>query len=146
MNTTILDSIKSARITTADILLKLNYIEAAFVPLVSQFSESVDINPFGGSVWINLSTREDLIVALKLAPQWTKASGGSALEYNAIVDEVEYKIRAVDEALPPTCRVVEEEYEEPARAAYKSTRKVVKCNSVAADLLSPARSLVEITK
>lgn len=95
--------------------------------IVSQLSPSCDLNPYGGTFWFTVSNREDVQVLMQIAPRWSKSTHDSGIDYDARVDGVYYKIRTVDAALPPTCKLVEREVEIPAEPAKIVKRMVVEC-------------------
>lgn len=88
-------------------------------------SDDVTFNAFGGSMWISLKSRADLEILFRLAERWDKKDDADCIRYSATVMDVEFVIRAYDNALPPTCRVVEEQIAIPARM---ETRKRIVCN------------------
>lgn len=93
-------------------------------------SNEVDLNPYGGTFWFTVKTREDLQILLQLAPKWSKQAWGGGIDYNAEEGGVSYKIQTTDGALSPTCRLVEKEIEvpeQPAVPAHKEKRMVVEC-------------------
>src|SRR5580692_3614431 len=88
-----------------------------------ELSDEVYINPGGGSCWIDVRNREDLQTALTICEGvWTKETAGSEIHYDNQRDGISYRIKATDDALPATCKLVEEEYIEPARPAYTAKR------------------------
>jgi hypothetical protein len=100
------------------------------VPVMDSLSESCDFNPYGGSMWFTCNNREDVVHLLTLAPQWKKENVGTGIAYTATVEGVDYRITAIDDALPPTCRVVEKTVLVPEQviAAHTEVQKVVECN------------------
>lgn len=88
---------------------------------------------FSPCVYISITvhTREDLAVLMTLAPTWSKTPNAAGIIYCATVEGEEVQIHAQDEALPGTCKLVEEEYEVPAveaKPAHTATRMVLKCD------------------
>lgn len=86
-----------------------NHIVAAkesFEPLLDKLSDTVAFNLAGGTVWVMLSTREDLAVVLQLAQKWDKSTSGKIMIYTAEVNGGGYSVRATDAAIPPTCKLV----------------------------------------
>lgn len=101
---------------------------------MTDLSKTVDFAP-SGLFWVTVNTREDLARLMKLAPQWKKKYGTSEIEYVADVDGVEVTIKAQNEALPATCKLVQETVEVAAemvpaqlRPAYTTTRYKIVCN------------------
>jgi hypothetical protein len=102
-----------------------------------EFDEAVHCNPMGGSCWIYVYNRDDLKTALSLAKggqTWRKSIESGSIRYISTIDSIDFSIFAHDAALPPTCKVVEEEYFIEAQPARIGKRSVVKCN----ETLSPA--------
>lgn len=94
-------------------------------------SESISISP-GAMMWIFTSDRKDVEALMTLAPKWTKTRDvdGTTISYSAVVAGHDVTIKASEGALPPTCKLVEEEYEvpaEPAKPARMAKRMVLKC-------------------
>jgi hypothetical protein len=103
---------------------------AALAKVAGELSPDVDFNPYGATFWFTVSKREDVQVLMKLAPGWTKNVWDGGIDYNATVDDVQFKIRTQDGALPPTCRLVEQDVEIPAKPAEPAKivkRMVVEC-------------------
>lgn len=104
---------------------------AALISMIApELSPDVQCNPYGGTFWFTVSKREDVQVLMKLAPRWAKNVWEGGIDYNANVDGVEFKIRTTDGALPPTCRLVEQDVEipaKPAEPARTEKRMVVEC-------------------
>lgn len=103
---------------------------AALAKVASELSPDVDFNPYGSTFWFTVSKREDVQVLMKLAPRWSKNVWEGGIDYNATVDGVEFKIRTQDGALPPTCRLVEQDVEIPAKPAEPAKivkRMVIEC-------------------
>lgn len=113
-------------------IVAINKGRSALAKVADQLSDSVELNPYGGTWWLTVYNREDVQVLMQLAPRWEKSVRDDGIDYNAIVDGVEYKIRTKDGALPPTCRVIEREVEipeQPAIPARKEMRSVVECTT-----------------
>lgn len=106
---------------------------AAHRGLLSQLGEDVTLNSSGSSLWFTVHTREDLSLLLTLAPQWTKETGlmdSASIDYTASLKDGDFygiRIHAFEGALPPTCKLVEVEVEEPARPARLVKKMVVQC-------------------
>jgi hypothetical protein len=98
--------------------------------IAPQVSDTVQFNPFGGTFWITVENREDVPELLRLAPIWKKSPHENGIDYDAIVDEVEFKIRTVSGALPPTCRLVEREEQVPEKIipAHTIKKMVLECD------------------
>jgi len=100
-------------------------------PLLPELSDTCSIWTGGNNVLINVYNREDLTVCMTLARQWKKTVSGSKILYYAdektAIDGPIY-MYASDSALPPTCKVVEEEEVRPAQPEERITRKVIKCD------------------
>ena len=106
----------------------LNLMETHFELL--QFSDTAHCSPGLDSCWIYVSNREDLMTALSISRGgiWQKETREDAIHYTATVDNIPYEIRATNDALPNTCKLVEEEYTVEAQPARQAKRFVVKCN------------------
>jgi len=92
-------------------------------------SDGCRCNPSGRNWWIDTSDRLDVVKLMTLASTgvlWTKKSEGKIVIYNTVrEDGVRIVIHAHDEALPPTCKVIQVEETVPAHTRMVS--KVV-CN------------------
>lgn len=87
------------------------------------------LNFYSGGCWIWCSTREQLIAALSVASgKWEKTPSSNGFEYRQTVDDVSVVVCSSGDALPATCRVVEEDIFVPATEA--TTRRVTRvvCN------------------
>ena len=101
--------------------------------LGDKLSDNVHFSP---CVYITVSAhnREDLAILMTLAPKWTKTVGLNGIDYTATVDGESVQINAAGDALPGTCKLVEEEYEIPAQPATEAKpattakRMVLKCS------------------
>jgi len=104
-----------------------------------QVSESCEFNPFSGSLWFTVRNRDDVQELLRLAPKWTKEKHESGIDYFATVRGVDLKIRTLDGALPPTCRLVEKVVEVPETVipAHTEKRMVVECSKLEAETDMP---------
>ena len=107
---------------------KINLLVCKQVIQQLTFSDPVQINAFGGSIWFDVYNREDLKTAMTLAPSWKKEYEGATIVYEATLHDLPIQLFAKDAALPDTCKLVEEQYIEPAREAQVRTRMVVKCD------------------
>lgn len=79
---------------------------------------------------VTVDNREDLALLMTLAPRWDKHAADNGVSYNAEVNGERFEIVAKSAAIPPTCRMVEEEFEIPAEEAKPSRvgkRMVLKC-------------------
>lgn len=129
-----------------------------FLPLVEgkQFSDSAGLCAYGNHLTVTVRTREDLAVALSLmSGPWKKSPYYNGLCYTNEVgryydaDYTVVQVYSEDAALPPTCKVIEEEVEEAATPARMVKRRRVVCNSGAADAseseaaVEPATEAVE---
>ncbi len=104
---------------------------AALAKVADKLSPDVDFNAYGGSFWFTVKNRDDVQTLMTLAPIWKKNAYEGGIDYNATIDGVEFKIRTVDGALPPTCRLVEQDVVVPARPAEPERiekRMVVECS------------------
>ena len=129
MNTSIALYLSNHRKYHADAILAIDAMQERFKAIAEGLSETAQLNATGGSMWLTLDNRDDMKVALTLAPVWSKSKGidEQEIDYDATVDNVPIKIRAVSGALPASCKLVEEEYEIPASEARIGKRMVLKC-------------------
>lgn len=137
------DSVMGSKINTAAEYAKINVERVAkggerVARILAQLSDSCDLNPYGGTFWFTVSNREDVQVLMQIAPRWAKSTHDAGIDYDAEVDGVSYKIRTVDAALPPTCKLVEREVEIPAVPAQIVKRLVVECAKPEAETAEPA--------
>jgi hypothetical protein len=100
-----------------------------------EVTDTVNISPYGGSMWVSVYNREDLQFFLQIAPQWSKKNETDCIAYEAEVHGVAFKIRAYEAALPATCVTIEEEVIIPAQPERKEMRKVVKCTQPAVPVI-----------
>ncbi len=111
-------------------LIKQTFTLAALrtklIALESQLSDTVDVNLYGTSYWFTVTSREDLVVLLTLAPTWKKSNGSLGIDYNAEVDGAQIFVKTRDEALPPTCRVVKKTITVPE---HTEERSFVECDN-----------------
>ncbi len=94
-----------------------------------RLSESAQFNP-GYFFQAVVDNRDDLSLLMTLAPKWSKSPCAEGISYDANVDGDRFQIVAKAAAIPPTCRMVEEEYEIPAveaQPARVGKRMVLKC-------------------
>lgn len=97
--------------------------------LGNQLNETANLAP-GSMFWVFVDNRTDVEALMSLAPRWSKSPDGEGIDYKENVDGHELTIKARTNALPPTCKLVEEEYEvpaEPAKPARTAKRMVLKC-------------------
>lgn len=110
-----------------------NIEQAMKLCLGREFSNSVQISPYGGSLWITVNNREDLMAALSISngEQWRKDSSDAAITYHW--DNVGYpvSIYAQNDAIPPTCKVIEVDEVIPAQPERIVKRKKIQCNEPA---------------
>jgi len=93
-------------------------------------SETVYISP-SSYITIAVYNRSDLLLLMQLAPRWDKESFPSGIYYKADVEGHAITIMAYSGALPPTCKMVEEEEilpAEPAKPERRVMKKVLKCD------------------
>lgn len=102
---------------------------AKIAHVLPELSASATINPLGGSIWFTVNNREDVRVLMQLAARWTKESSGSGIDYIGEKDGSYYRIQTIEGALPPTCRVVEEDVVIPAQPEKVVKKMVVKCSA-----------------
>ncbi len=103
-----------------------------------EFSDSIDFNFYGDDPWVIAKDRADVEKALSLAPAgklWTKESsdvnGPSILYKCEVIPGVRVHLFVLGDALPPTCKLVEEEVLIPAQPERKEMRRVLKCAGAA---------------
>jgi hypothetical protein len=103
---------------------------AQLAKIAGSLSDSVQLNSYGGTFWFTVSKREDVQTLMQLAPRWTKSARDDGIDYSAEVDGVAFRIQTTEGALPPTCRLVEQDVEIPAKPAEPAKmvkRLVVEC-------------------
>ena len=92
-------------------------------------SDSCRCNPSSRSWWIHTKDRADIVELMTLAPKgkvWRKEVSGAQITYFVQLDDgLTITLFAADDALPPTCQVVEVDEEVPATT--RKVRKIV-CN------------------
>ena len=92
-------------------------------------SDSCRCNPSGRSWWIHTKDRSDIVELMTLAPKgkvWRKEVSGAQITYSVQLDDgISITLFAADDALPPTCQVVEVDEDVPATT--RKVRKIV-CN------------------
>lgn len=92
-------------------------------------SDSCRCNPSSRSWWIYTKDRSDIVQLMTLAPKgkvWRKEVSGTQITYFVELDSgVSITLFAADDALPPTCQVIEVDEEVPATT--RKVRKIV-CN------------------
>ena len=102
-------------------------------PQLGDLSDTAQINAYGTcSLWVHVYNREDLEKAMALGvpgTMWTKKNCVDCLSYSQMLeDEVEMRIYVHDGALPPTCKVITEVVNHPAREAYTETIEKIVCD------------------
>ncbi len=100
-------------------------------PKLEPLSTSVSYNAVGGSaLWVFVNNREDLQVFLALVQSpWKKRVSDKQIIYsNTTENEIRIVVYASNNALPPTCRVIKEEVQVPAREAYTETVEKIICD------------------
>lgn len=101
--------------------------------LGERLSESVSLAP-SYYFQVTVDNRDDLSLFMTLAPKWNKTPCTEGISYDAMVDGERFQIIAKAAAIPPTCRMVEEEYVIPAEEAKPSRvgkRMVLRCEQAA---------------
>lgn len=135
-------------------ILRFNFCTVWLQKLGEQLTEGR--TSFSPSFYVQIDTtsREDLTVLLTMAPPgtiWRKEPGESSIRYRATIDGEPVTIVAKDSALPPTCKLVEEEYDipgEPAKPATEATpptkgkRIVLKCVTPELQAESPSAEVM----
>lgn len=114
--------------------------------LGDRLSDECRISP-GGSLWIYPKNRNDMAALMTLAPRWSKSHESDRITYYADVDGITIWLKAEGDALPGTCRLVEEEYEVPAepekiipaKPASKAKRMVLRCDNAPEPVTSVAQ-------
>lgn len=69
-----------------------------------------------GLFWIYPRSRSDVEILLSLAPRWSKHYRPDSIDYSALVDGIMVTLKTAGDALPSSCKLVEEEVEVPAEA------------------------------
>lgn len=97
---------------------------------LASLSDTASFNVFGSeSVWIYVQTREDLETAMSCVPGiWAKVPAGNRIRYTNTFGNFQLVIYAGDSALPPTCKVITETVQHPAREAYTETIERIVCD------------------
>lgn len=98
--------------------------------IIEGMPDTIDFNLYGGTFWFTCSKREDVQHLLQLAPRWEKSASETGIDYDAVVDGVSFKIRTIDGALPPTCKLVKKVVTIPATEERQVERMVVECAQV----------------
>lgn len=96
-------------------------------------SDSASLAP-GYYFQVTVDNREDLALFMTLAPLWNKSACTEGISYDSTVNGERFQIIAKAAAIPPTCRMVEEEYvipAVPAEPAKVGKRMVLKCEQTA---------------
>lgn len=109
--------------------------EAIFAGI--DLSDSVDFNFYGNDLWVIAKDRADVEKVLALAPagkHWRKDAlpegtyGEGAIRYRCTLENgVDIQLHVMGDALPPTCRIVEELVTIPAQPERQEVRRVLKC-------------------
>ena len=114
------DSLASLARDTAEAIDALSHLT---------LSDSCRCNPSSRSWWIHTKDRSDIVQLMTLAPKgkvWRKEVSGAQITYFVQLDSgVSITLYAADDALPPTCQVIEVDEEVPATT--RKVRKIV-CN------------------
>lgn len=98
-----------------------------------KLSDDVSFSP-SYYIQITAKNRDDLTALMTLAPLWAKSFGEVQITYSATIDGERVEIIAAADALPGTCKLVEEEYEIPAQPAKEAVpaargkKMVLKCD------------------
>ncbi len=132
MNKILQDNIESAQKHALAKLAKAALAQCILAPI--DFSESIDFNFYGDDLWVVAKDRGDVEKVLALAPAgkfWAKdadTTHGASIRYRCeILPGVTVQLFALGDALPPTCKLVEEEVTIPAQPERKEMRRVLKC-------------------
>ena len=105
-------------------------IKLILARLPDELDSTTTTNPAGGSLWMNVYSREELTKCMTLAQQWSKHTTENHIAYYTTIDGISVRLNAFEAALPPTCQLVEETVVIPASTI---TRKVVRCSHKAPD-------------
>jgi hypothetical protein len=96
---------------------------------LANLSDSANINAYGSnSIWINVTSREDLAVAMATGTIWSKSTDGNIMVYTLQVGDFVINIRARSGALPKTCKVVTETVSYPAQPARTELVEKIVCD------------------
>ncbi|MDE2020642.1 MAG: hypothetical protein KGJ13_09930 [Patescibacteria group bacterium] len=137
-NVSLCDSLKAgieqADRYTKSILGEIQKGSAHIAKVNPRLSDSCKLNAFGGSFWFTVDNREDVQKLLALAPRWEKKASDAGIDYRAVVDGVTYSVKTTSGALPPTCKLVEKEFEVPEQIipAHVEKKLVLECEPTAA--------------
>jgi len=123
----ILDKITSHRLTAIKAEEYYRFLEALCQDLV--FTGPVEVNISGQIPWFHVHNREDLQTLLSLGPGlWSKCTSTRGIAYSNQIGDYSFTIYAEDAALPPTCRIIEEEITYPAQPARTERVTKVVCS------------------
>ncbi len=105
-------------------------------------SDQTIVNAYGRYIFFHVYNRDDLQKLLALHPQWSKETVDDRITYSADTITGPVTIHAMENALPDTCKLVEETIVIPAKSEQIIKRLVVKCKqpeaSVADTTVSPS--------
>lgn len=130
--------------TIQEMLSGVQYQSANLASLIKDTQEAIDVLtelelsdtctclPSSRNWWITTKNRDDVVKLMTLASPgqlWRKATQGGQITYSTIRnDGISITIYAAEEALPPTCKVIE--VEETVPAYTRMVSKIV-CNETA---------------
>jgi hypothetical protein len=130
--------------TIQEMLRGVQYQSANLASLIKDTQEAVDMLsalelsdtctclPSSRNWWITTESRDDVVKLMTLASSgeiWRKATQGGQITYSTLRDDgISITIYAKDNALPPTCKVIEVEETVPA---YTRTVSKIVCNETA---------------
>lgn len=112
--------VQNAIETSKKVLLALKEINLL---LFKRGVKTVDFTHWANIFWFEVTNRDDLRDLLSLCPVWDKVPTGTGFHYIAKYNEVTIYINAIEDALPPTCRIITEEVLVPEHTT-KRTRIV----------------------
>ena len=102
------------------------WARATFSKLELADDATVNFNRYWTSIYVY--NRDDLAKLLTLAPTWKKSPSRKTISYTAEVGSYTITIYAGNAALPPTCHVITEMREHPARPAYTEEVERIVCD------------------
>jgi len=95
---------------------------------IESLSDSVSFAPTL-TLWIHVYNRKDLEILMQLAPRWEKTYTDRYINYSALVGGERVSLIAKDNALPDTCKLVEQEViieETPIKIVALQPRRIEK--------------------
>jgi len=97
-----------------------------------ELSDTCTCLPSSRNWWVTTNSRDDVVKLMTLASPgeiWRKDTQGGQITYSTLRDDgISITIYAKDNALPPTCKVIEVEETVPA---YTRTVSKIVCNETA---------------